>query len=192
MSKNQFAKEMQSIQTALEAISSIDESQRQFAINTIATRLGLVAPSLQSGPDSDNQQTNQYRHGTDGLQSTLLNNSNPKAFLASKKPSTAVEQIACLAYFLTYSESKPHFKTRDLTALNTRAAGTTFTNAAQASVAALRQNHYLTPAGKGGLRQITTLGEEVVKALPNRDAVKAAIATHKGGKRKPRKRRKSA
>jgi hypothetical protein len=49
---------------------------------------------------------------------------------------------------------------------------------------AVRQNQFLVP-GQKGQKQITTLGEEVVNALPDQEAVKAVIAKH----RKPRKAR---
>jgi hypothetical protein len=47
-----------------------------------------------------------------------------------------------------------------------------------------RQSGYFTPAGKGW-KQITTHGEDLVKALPDQAAVKELWLGH----RKPRKRR---
>jgi hypothetical protein len=44
---------------------------------------------------------------------------------------------------------------------------------------------YLSNAGKG-TKQITALGEAVVEALPNREAVAAAIVEHKPKKKKRR------
>lgn len=98
----------------------------------------------------------------------------PKQFLASKQPTTDVERLTCLAYYLTKVRDTPTFNTADLTALNTEAAGRKFANAANTGKNAVSQNGYLTGAG-GRKRQITHLGEQVVEAMPDRDAVKITI-----------------
>jgi hypothetical protein len=54
----------------------------------------------------------------------------PKEFMLEKQPSTDVERIACLAYFLTHYRNTPHFKTLDLAKLNTEAAQPKFSNTA--------------------------------------------------------------
>jgi hypothetical protein len=100
-----------------------------------------------------------------------------------------VEQIACLAFYMTHNEKEPHFKTKDLTALNTEAAGRRLTNAARSVNNATHQSGFLASAG-GGKKQITALGEDVVNALPNREAMKAVMEqapTRKRGKAKRRK-----
>ncbi len=101
------------------------------------------------------------------------NSSTPKSFMALKKPASEIERITCLAYYLAYHRETPMFKTRDLTKLNTEAAMKDFTNASvSARNAASAQ--YLAKAG-GGNKQITSLGEAVVNALPDREKVKKAI-----------------
>jgi len=47
-----------------------------------------------------------------------------------------------------------------------------------------KQNKFLSSVGQGN-KQITALGEDVVDALPNEEAVKSALANQ----RKPRKKR---
>ena len=44
---------------------------------------------------------------------------SPKEFLRDKKPASDVERVACLAYYLTHHRDIPHFKTVDISALNT-------------------------------------------------------------------------
>src|SRR5882672_10492519 len=105
-----------------------------------------------------------------------------KHFYSSKKPTTDVERITVLAFYLTYAQDKPHFKTIDLTKTNTEAAGPRPSNATFAARNAVN-NGLLALAGKGQ-KQITTLGEDVVKALPDRDAVKAVLAATPKRKRK--------
>lgn len=96
-----------------------------------------------------------------------------KEFLHEKEPRTDVERIACLAYYLTHYRSTPHFKTVDLSFLNTEAAQPKFSNAANAANNAVTLG-YLVPSGKG-LRQISAAGERFVGALPDRDLAKAAL-----------------
>jgi hypothetical protein len=111
----------------------------------------------------------------------------PKQFIAQKRPKTQYERIACLAYYLTNARGTPQFVTDDITALNTEAAQHPILNAPQIVRDTAQKYRYLTGAGDRN-KQITVLGEAVVEALPNRDAVKAAIADNRPptGKRKKR------
>jgi hypothetical protein len=111
--------------------------------------------------------------------------STPKQFMASKKPKSDAERITCLAYFLTHQRGTAQFKTKDLTALNTEAAGSPFSNAAVAVNNAALSN-YLAAAG-GGAKQITARGEALVEALPDREKVTAALEENPARKRKPKK-----
>jgi hypothetical protein len=108
-----------------------------------------------------------------------------KQFVTSKKPNTQYERVACLAYYLTHVANTPKFKTAAITKANTDAAGPKITNPSQIVADTTRLSGYLANAGKGA-KHITALGEAVVEALPNREAVAAAIAEHKPKKKKPR------
>jgi hypothetical protein len=115
----------------------------------------------------------------------------PRAFLAAKKPTTDVERVTCLAYYLTHAREKPHFKTTELVELNTEAAGAKISNPSQTTGNAKDRNGFLADAGSGN-RQITPLGEAVVDALPSREAVTAAIAAApKKARRRPGPKKKS-
>jgi hypothetical protein len=98
-----------------------------------------------------------------------------KEFLLEKQPKTDVERIACLAFYLTHYRNTPHFKTIDLSSLNTEAAQPKFANAAWAANNALKLG-YLVPASRGH-RQLSGAGERFVRALPDRDAARAILAT---------------
>ncbi len=97
-----------------------------------------------------------------------------KQFIADKAPRTDVERVACLAYYLTHYASTPHFKTVDLSRLNTEAAQPKFSNAAFATENATKMG-YLVPAVKGH-KQISAAGERFVQALPDREAAKQAMS----------------
>jgi hypothetical protein len=109
---------------------------------------------------------------------------SPKEFLLEKQPRTDVERIACLAYYLTHYRGTPHFKTLDLSMLNTEAAQPKFANAAYSANNAVKMR-YLVPSTKGQ-RQISAVGERFVRALPDRDAAKTALESIR---RRPRRKR---
>lgn len=117
--------------------------------------------------------------------SAPTNSSTPKAFMAGKRPTTDMERVTCLAYFLTHYRNVNAFKTKELTDLNIEAAQQKLSNPSATARNAVAQG-FLALAGSGR-KQITQRGEAVVISLPDRDKVKAALEDHKV--RKPRKRR---
>lgn len=120
-----------------------------------------------------------------------LSNSQPvrqelsaKEFVLQKQPRTGVERVACLAYYLTHFRDTPHFKTLDISKLNTDAAQPKFANAALAVNDAAKSG-YIIPVSKGN-KQLSAAGELFVQALPNRDEARAAMASAKPRKRNKR------
>jgi hypothetical protein len=98
---------------------------------------------------------------------------SPKQFLEEKQPQSDVERVACLAYYLSHYKNIPHFKTIDISKLNTEAAQFKFSNTAVAvNNATLRG--LLASAGKGN-KQISAIGERFVAALPDREAAKKVL-----------------
>jgi len=110
-----------------------------------------------------------------------------KEFMRQKQPVTDVERVACLAYYLTHYLNTPHFKTLDISRLNTEAAQIKFSNPAFAVNNAAKLG-YLTAAQKGA-KQLSALGEEFVGALPDRDVAKqvmASVRKRRGSKKERR------
>jgi hypothetical protein len=114
----------------------------------------------------------------------------PKDFLREKVPKTDVERIACLAYYLTHYRDTPHFKTIDLSKLNTEAAQIKLSNPAKAVENATRAG-LLVQAVKGA-KQLSTYGETYVQALPDRDAARQSIAQARPRRKKARSRTQSS
>lgn len=110
----------------------------------------------------------------------------PKQFMFEKKPATDVERIACLAYYLTHYRDMQHFKTVDLSQLNTEAAQLRFSNAALATNNALKRGYLA--HGTKGMKQLSAVGEQYVQALPDRTAARALLVA---GKKPVRSRRSS-
>jgi hypothetical protein len=174
--------ELEAMKVALTALEKLDAEARGRAMKWLAEALGIKG-SFQTGGSSTTTTilNGSGENGGSGEGAELT----PKQFMALKRPTTDVERIACLAFYLTHFRSQPHFKTVDLTNLNTEAAGHRFGNASQAAQNAMTQNDYITQAGKGN-RQITARGEALVNALPDREAVTSALADY------PKKRRAAA
>jgi hypothetical protein len=90
-----------------------------------------------------------------------------KDFMAQKKPRSAMERVVCLAYWLDRHGTSA-FASGDLSQVNLEAAGPKFDIVEAGKWAAKRGLFAPAPERK---RQITSLGEQMVEALPDRDAV---------------------
>ncbi len=159
---------------ALEKLTTDDE--KRWVLETAANRLGVTSP-IPSAIQRDGS----------GPRNTvsLMPGSKPKEFVRTKDPKSDVQRVACLAVYLTHSRETAKFKSADLSALNTEAAGPSI-NMPRAANNATNQNRYLAPAG-GGQRQITALGEDVVNALPDQEAVRAVEQQSNKPKRRKHK-----
>lgn len=170
-----FADELSAIATILATLEPLAENQRRFVLKTVLERLPIVgvppaAPTTGLPPV--------VVHGP-----SVIKDTTPKDFLRTKNPQTDAQRIACLAYYLTHNRDQTEFKTADLRKLNGDAHGIRLSNPAVAVMNATDSNKFLAPAGHGKKR-ITTLGEDVVEALPDQEAVKAAVSSTKAGRRK--------
>jgi hypothetical protein len=162
-------------------LSDLDEETRSRVVDTVTTffhverQHGNVRPRSEIYPNGrPNRPDFSAEHAP-----------TPKEFLNEKQPRTDVERIACLAYYLTHYRNMPYFKTLDLAKLNTDAAQPKFSNTAYAATNAANLG-YLASGGKGQ-RQLSAAGEQFVRALPDREAAKAAMT--RARPKKNRKRR---
>lgn len=109
---------------------------------------------------------------------------SPKEFLRDKKPASDVERVACLGFYLTHYRNTSHFKTVDISALNTEAAQPKFSNASMAVDNATKAG-LLVQAVKGA-KQLSSNGEQYVQLLPDRDAAREMLKSSTV-RRKPRR-----
>lgn len=177
--------------TALEVLEDLDDAERQRAMMWLSETLGTSVTFGSVGSPPPQAGSPPAAAVAPSVPQANVQDQTPKEFVASKQPATDVERLTCLAYFLTKARDVPAFNTAELTELNTEAAGRKFTNAASTGKNATNQNGYLAGAG-GKKRQITHLGEQVVEAMPDRDAVKAVLATAPKPKRAKRSGRSKA
>src|ERR1700722_3252215 len=179
--------EFEALQAVIAALRNLDQEARHRILESTSTFLGLSVPSkgkMVADPSSSLPPPN---HG--GAVRPLFSEDtsmSPKEFLMEKAPKTDVERIACLAYYLTHYRSTPHFKTLDISMLNTEAAQPKFSNTAYSTNNAVKLG-YIVPSTKGQ-RQLSVLGERFVQALPDRDAAKDVLLSLRRRIRSKRKR----
>lgn len=174
--------ELQVLSIVVKALRPLSEDQRRRLLQTVLTFFavdgrgsgGTHSAPAPVGPQLD-RQTGAFSEDR---------TPSPKEFLAEKKPSTELERVACLAYYLTHYRDTPHFKTVDISKLNTEAAQIKFSNPARAVDNAAKAG-FLVPASQGN-KQLSALAEQYVQALPDRGAAKAAVADSRP-RRKPKR-----
>ena len=161
----------------LDALEELDSESQQRALQAVATLMGM--PLGASFPTERVSTPTSY-----GVAFSENRDISSKEFLMDKAPKTDVERVACLAYYLTHYKDTPHFKTIDISTLNTEAAQPKLSNAA-AAVDNAAKSGLLVPATKGN-KQMSAAGEVFVQALPDRDAARESIKGFRP-KRKSRK-----
>lgn len=164
--------------TIISALKQLEPDERTRILQTVETFFGRTVGNSATHPDSYLLPITEQRAFSEDR------SMSPKNFIGQKQPRTDVERIACLAYYLTHYRDTPHFKTIDLSKLNTEAAQPKFSNAAIA-VDNAAKNGYLVPATAGS-KQLSGAGEHFVEALPDREAAKAVMAAARP-RRKTRK-----
>ena len=170
----------QAFQQVADVLLPLENDLRKRVYATVGTFFGYEAS--RGGPVEASGSRPAGERSPPPIQIAPREPPSPKDFLFQKEPSTDVDRVACLAYYLTRYRETKHFKTVDISKLNTEAAQRKLANAAS-SVYKATQRGLLAPAPKG-MKQITAVGERYVDALPDQAAAKAAL-----GKRKMRRQR---
>jgi len=178
--------DVKTIQRLINIFEDLSPESREKMINTISTFFNINRQTSTHHTFANNSSvdTVALTREVDEPVFSQDRTMSPKEFLLEKSPRTDVERVACLAFYLTHYRDFPHFKTIDISKLNTEAAQRKFSNPAKAVDNATR-SELLVPSTKGN-KQLGAFGEVYVQELPDREAARAAIA-----KLKP-KRKKSA
>ncbi len=184
---DKFKTEVDALGKALSAVGNLDEAGQKFVVRSMVDRLGLnmtaVVPQTAAGQQAGTAPS--------GMLPQHSGTVEPKHFMDQKKPTKDIERVACLAYYLTHYRSLPHFKTADITKMNTDAAQTALSNTSVAVSNAERAG-YITQAGKHAHKQITAYGEKLVSALPDQEAFKEVLAAESKRHTRRKKAKKSA
>jgi hypothetical protein len=174
--------DFEALRDVIAALQTVGREAQARILTAAATFLNLESVRSRSSSSvltaaPSTSPTHQYPFSADTSMS-------PKDFFLEKRPHTDVERVACLAYYLTHYRDMPHFKTIDLSKLNTEAAQPKFANAANAAANSVKTG-YLVASAKGQ-RQISAAGEQFVQALPDRDAAREVMAAIRR-RRRPRR-----
>ncbi len=148
-SKDHATAELQAMSRVVALLDALEPDAARRVMTWVSSRLGLEAAV--AGPAMP------PAAGDDAL----------GVFVRRKSPSTNAERVLCLGYFLARQVGQSQFRTRDLSRLNDGAGLEKFTNTAMA-VKAARLKGWLTV--KGGVIALTSVGTQLVEALPNRTA----------------------
>ena len=168
------------------AVLPLRPELRERAHAMLGAFLGITAPkATQPALDITDPNATQPAGHRSPPPIQIASRESPKDFLFQKEPDTDVERVACLAYYLTHRRDTNHFKTVDISRLNTEAAQRKFANTATSVNNAVRGG-FLAPVGQGK-KQLTAQGERYVDTLPDRAAARAAL-----GKRRPRRQRRQS
>ena len=164
------------METICNTLQSLEPNARQRAVQWLLGALGmpdgLPVPSTVI-PEQHNLNGDGLRdgQGTPGAQHTVTTTDlSPKEFMSQKHPQSTVERMTCLAFYLTHYRQTPMFSAAEIDALNREAAGPVINRHRDMENA--RRAGYLA-AADNRTTQISAKGEEIVNALPDRDAVKA-------------------
>ena len=188
-----ITKEFDAIKTCLEALVPLDANQRTFVLKMVLTRLGMSSAEVSEHPRQGASGSSNSGPKSPEGQEGIIGGETIKDFLKRKLPKTEAERLVCIAYYLTHASNTSEFSTRDINTLNSEAHQPAFANASVTIGNAVRQSRFLCQASNGQ-KKITTVGEALVEALPDReklsDAVNAARPRASKSKKKSRRAKK--
>jgi len=170
----------------ISALKKLSKDDQQRTLQAVATFLNLSPQGTAFAVDSGSTASSSAAASSPPGASNFSEDRSisPKDFIRDKAPRSAVERVACLAYYLTHYRDVPYFKTLDISTLNTEAAQPKFSNASVAVENAMKTG-LLVQATKGN-KQISAAGERYVQHLPDQAAARANLQGLRQ-KKKPRK-----
>lgn len=167
--------DLDALTTIIRALKPLKFDEQQRTVQAVSMFLGLsyqarelALPISQTSPASNDEPSKP----TIGSFSEDRKPS-AKEFLRDKAPSSDVDRVACLAYYLAHYRDTPHFKTLEISTLNTEAAQPKFSNASM-SVDNASKAGLLVQAVKG-TKQLSSAGERYVQTLPDREAARETL-----------------
>lgn len=178
MTSNSNVDELEVLRKVDDALTQVGPEERERILAYVIEKHDI---SLRNGPRQfppPTQQLSSMPSRDADMRFSDRPTQSPKDFLHEKQPSTDIERMACLAYYLCHNRDTPHFKTLDISKLNTEAAQIKFSNPAQ-TVRNATNAGLLASAGKGK-KLISAIGERFVDALPDRDLAKSEMHRSRG------------
>ena len=167
-----------SVIKALEPLTDVD---RQWVLQAASSRWNLKLPAA-SGGAAANASSEALRSAT---QTQTPLEGKVREFIRAKKPTSDVQRVACLIYFLAKTTNKEGFISKEINQAHIDSGGSKI-NLPRALDNATRRSKFISNRG-GKEKQLTPLGEDIVDALPDQQKVSDLIK--EAGKRGSRKKR---
>lgn len=186
MASRSEIKDVEVLNAIISALENLDREDQERIIQTVVTFFDIDARKDTRGPAKSPKISTPGHSKTHPVAYSEDFVPTPKEFLLEKQPRTDVERIAVLAYYLTHYRNSPHFKTLDLSKINTEAAQPKFANTAYSAQNA-QTTRYLVSATKAQ-RQLSAGGEQFVQALPDRELARKEMAAFRPRKKLRKKR----
>lgn len=172
--------------TVVKALESLTDADKQWVLNSAASRWALtVQPRTGGGAGGAAGEAGTTPGSNSPDAEAAVTRKDIRAFIRAKKPVTDVQRVACLGAYLAQTTGHHGFTSKDIASAHTSSGGSKI-NLPRALDNATRQSKYISTLS-GREKQLTTLGEDVVTALPDQAAVKAVEEASKGRRGKKSK-----
>jgi hypothetical protein len=178
----------------VKALEPLIDADKQWVLNSAASRWTLSVQTQSSGGGRGGNGGS--GGGTPGASnspdaSSAISRQDIRAFIRAKKPITDVQRVACLGSYIVQTTGQQGFNKKAIATAHTDSGGSKI-NLHRALDNATRRAKYISTRS-GHEKQLTTLGEDVVSALPDQAAVKSVEDAAKAGRgsRKGRKAKKA-
>lgn len=180
-SESNLKLKLKAIKIITEELEGLKEDDRLDVLSFVLKQLKLEGSMI----NIDNSvliESNLPNEGSD----TTIHDTMDK-FVSRKKPADLYQRIAVIAFYLKFKEGKDEFKNSEIDKINTaQARQPKIGNIADVIAKAQNRHKFLTRGISPATHQLSTLGEEIVSALPNQEEVRRLI-TENRPKRKRKK-----
>jgi hypothetical protein len=176
---------LKAVTTALEPLP---DAEKQWVLQSAASRWTLTVQVQNPAGGGGGPGAGVIGAQNDNLQAALTSK-DARAFMRAKKPATDVQRVACLAYFHMKTTGQRTFTSEDIQSIHTDSGGSKM-NFTRALDNATRRSRYISTI-RGREKQLTTLGEDVVDALPDQKKVAEVEETAQHSRRGRRRKGKA-
>ena len=166
-------KELKAMESVLSALKDLEDAEKKRVLTWVSEKLKIqTAPIAQSPATGNGAGTASAIAGVSQPASVGSTHLTPSQFMESKQPSNDIERVTCLGFYLTHHRTTDRFKAKQIEDLNTEARQPRMSNVPRAIANATNLYKYFSSVGQGD-KQLTSKGDTLVDALPNRELVKA-------------------
>ena len=184
---NKKLSELEAVQQVHGALESFDAQGRARILRSVTSLLEVSAFGGQSNdPASAAQAVSSSTSQAQAGDGTIPQQMRIDTFVASKRPTTTYQRLACLAYYLEHHDQTTELSGKDLTKANAAARQPKISNVTVFLSDATTKYGFFAAVG-GGKKTLTSRGAAMVGALPDQAAVKQTLQEHPAPRRSGRR-----